>query len=643
MGRLNHDIKVSIVVAAYNAEAFVGRCLLSLLAQTEDGIEVILVDDGSSDDTLGVARGVARQDGRLRILAQAHQGVSAARNRGLQEVRGAYVAFVDADDYVHPQYVEMLLRALSDHPEAELALSPSVCTSAERDVSMSLLSADQLLVDGERLLRGLFVGMGRLSVTQCHVCHGKLFRRSLLSSLSFPVRYAVCEDAVFMCQVYQRTSQAVWVDARLYFWYQHAGSALHSGLTPGRIDSLLAYRECYELVAGERAEVRAACLRRLVAHGQWLRQVATGEERRAVERVARQAYGKMAGSAWRGLWREVVGCDGLNWRQRLELLLLPHSRRLRQRFFNSSRNAPESSAEELPPIGPAPEETNGVVSVVIPVYNMAPWLRECIDSVVAQKYRRLEIILVDDGSTDGSGAICEDYAARDSRIRVIHQANGGLSAARNAGLDVATGDYVLMPDGDDVLHPQFVSLARKALQQGDFPFAMVWAAEIRSAADFSSQPLASVPLRLLSQGAFVGGLTNRSAMGVNCHVAWNKLYRRATIANHRFEDTAAEDTLFHAQLAMDIKSVVVVDAPLYGWRQREGSLSHGRSHTTKQADRLLSLLRCMEVMPKGSRYATWFRECLSHDIPSVLALYQGTPLETYARQVVKKVKTSLKA
>lgn len=90
-----------------------------------------------------------------------------------------------------------------------------------------------------------------------------------------------------------------------------------------------------------------------------------------------------------------------------------------------------------------------LVTVIVPVYNVEPYLPQCLDSIVGQSYERLEILVVDDGSTDGSGALCDDYARRDSRVRVVHKPNGGLSHARNAALDAMTGDVVMMVDGDD--------------------------------------------------------------------------------------------------------------------------------------------------------------------------------------------------
>ena len=92
-----------------------------------------------------------------------------------------------------------------------------------------------------------------------------------------------------------------------------------------------------------------------------------------------------------------------------------------------------------------------MISVIVPVYNIADYLPRCLDSILNQTYKELEIILVDDGSTDGSGDVCDLYAERDSRIKVIHKENGGVSSARNVGLDIATGDYIGFVDGDDLL------------------------------------------------------------------------------------------------------------------------------------------------------------------------------------------------
>ncbi len=105
-----------------------------------------------------------------------------------------------------------------------------------------------------------------------------------------------------------------------------------------------------------------------------------------------------------------------------------------------------------------------MVSVIIPIYNVEKYLRECVDSVLAQTYTDLEIILVDDGSPDNCGAICDEYAARDSRIKVIHKKNGGLSDARNAGLKIARGEYIYFLDSDDYIRNDAVEKLVKSAE-----------------------------------------------------------------------------------------------------------------------------------------------------------------------------------
>lgn len=107
-----------------------------------------------------------------------------------------------------------------------------------------------------------------------------------------------------------------------------------------------------------------------------------------------------------------------------------------------------------------------LISIIIPIYNVEEYLERCIDSVVNQTYKNLEIILVDDGSPDRCGDICDTWALRDTRIKVIHKKNGGLSDARNAGMSLATGEFIAFVDSDDVVERQFRSVIEKVICYG---------------------------------------------------------------------------------------------------------------------------------------------------------------------------------
>ena len=117
-------------------------------------------------------------------------------------------------------------------------------------------------------------------------------------------------------------------------------------------------------------------------------------------------------------------------------------------------------------------ETGDLISVIVPVYNVAGYLDGCLGSIVAQTYPHLEILAIGDGSTDGSGAICDSWAQRDPRIRVVHQANGGVSAARNAGLVRATGEFVVFVDSDDTIDAAYAEKLHLSITQMDVPYVV---------------------------------------------------------------------------------------------------------------------------------------------------------------------------
>ena len=108
-----------------------------------------------------------------------------------------------------------------------------------------------------------------------------------------------------------------------------------------------------------------------------------------------------------------------------------------------------------------------LISVIVPIYNVKAYLDRCVESLLGQSHKNLEIFLVDDGSTDGCGKVCDRYAAQDPRITVIHKKNGGLSDARNAALDAAQGEYYAFVDGDDWVSPYYVENLHRALRKAD--------------------------------------------------------------------------------------------------------------------------------------------------------------------------------
>lgn len=207
-----------------------------------------------------------------------------------------------------------------------------------------------------------------------------------------------------------------------------------------------------------------------------------------------------------------------------------------------------------------------LVSVIVPVYNTKPYLEACVSSLAAQTHRNLQIILVDDGSTDGSGAICDDFARRDQRITVIHQRNAGVSAARNAGLDAVSGSYVFFLDSDDLLpetslETLFTLASPKTLVSGSMQ-------EFNGDGLLSGRGLA-LPNRSISAKEMLWLLFHQEELGYQGYLC-NKLFDNHVIQENklRFDPQIRynEDRLFLTQYLMHCTSAELCQELIYLYR-----------------------------------------------------------------------------
>ena len=210
-----------------------------------------------------------------------------------------------------------------------------------------------------------------------------------------------------------------------------------------------------------------------------------------------------------------------------------------------------------------------VISVIVPVYNVREYLPACADSIRAQTVRDYECILVDDGSTDGSGALCDELAAEDPRFRVVHKPNGGLSDARNAGLDAARGDFVSFVDADDLLPPRALE-ALAARSEADGLDVAVGNVELHDLATGERRLFA--PLSTPRPKGVLDELFNVSAC--------NKLYRRSVFATRRYEKGVKfEDVPVWADILFSGAKIGYVDETVYVYNvNREGSIVTTRDY-----------------------------------------------------------------
>lgn len=219
----------------------------------------------------------------------------------------------------------------------------------------------------------------------------------------------------------------------------------------------------------------------------------------------------------------------------------------------------------------------GKVSVIIPIYNVESYLRCCLNSILAQTFTEWELILVDDGSKDTCGSICDEYATKDGRIRVIHKPNGGLTSARNAGLAMASGEWVMYLDGDDWIEPEMLELL---LQKGEDTGADIVMGDFLFA-----YPDRDVPYRLPDWDDCKTTSLNRYITSVWTCV-WGGIHRRSLYEEHQLQSpqgvTYCEDFHLIVRLCYFARKVVNVHRPFYHYRQQEGSVMHNLNKKTER-------------------------------------------------------------
>ena len=223
-----------------------------------------------------------------------------------------------------------------------------------------------------------------------------------------------------------------------------------------------------------------------------------------------------------------------------------------------------------------------MISIIVPVYNVEKYLEACLDSILNSSFTDFELILVDDGSTDRSGAICDAYQDKDHRIAVIHQVNAGVSAARNAGLRVSSGEYITFVDSDDLVHPLMLEILMFAISSGDYDMSVVLNEQIsfEERSDYMARPieqLGKMEPVIMSQLEYTSLIflgDYRQNLGP-CH----KLFKRSLIFRPQksfveYRSIPAEDVEWLTRIYLRLNQMIKIPLKLYFYINRNDSLTH---------------------------------------------------------------------
>ena len=239
------------------------------------------------------------------------------------------------------------------------------------------------------------------------------------------------------------------------------------------------------------------------------------------------------------------------------------------------------SEENVKPVSSSAAEVAPYFSIIIPVFNIAPYLRECLDSVLIQTFTDWECICVDDGSADGSSAILDEYAAKDRRFKVVHKTNGGVSSARNVGLDIAKGDRIMFLDADDILRESALCDVANAVEKSsDIDFVVYYDVKFIDGASPEWHTVGEVE-------PYCCDLSKTIPDRLACVCVWGASYRRTVLDGVYFNDCVlGEDLVFFCEVLARAKKCCFLGKAEYANRLRIGSASRSNETYRKICDRI---------------------------------------------------------
>ena len=238
------------------------------------------------------------------------------------------------------------------------------------------------------------------------------------------------------------------------------------------------------------------------------------------------------------------------------------------------------------------------ISVIVPVYKVEEYITTCIDSIIAQTFGDLEIILVDDGSPDRCGEICEEYAKKDTRIKVIHKANGGLSDARNVGFEVSSGEYISFIDSDDYIHPTMLQKLYEACKKNDLKMAGCDFQYIFDNSDTVISGSTGITEVVSAEEFFLRIMDTHKFLEMT---AWNKLYHRSLFASGvRYpKGKLFEDQGTTYRFVFQNEKIAHVSEPLYSYRKQRAGAITSQNYSLREKDRIEMTSQMVEYVKKN--------------------------------------------
>ena len=510
----------------YNDGSLLEKSVNSVVQQTLDNVELICVNDGSTDNSLDVLNELAKKHDFIKVLSQENQGSGKARNKGIDEAEGEYIGFLDADDFLMDNDALERVYEIAKSNDADMVSGNMKVVDVDNNFSphkdLDYYTEDSVILPEEY---GIPWGFYKIIYKKDFLMKNKIYFPDLLRG----------QDPVFLAEALSKVDK-VYTVATDFYAYFYINGANQCNTYRKRLDHIKQFKYIFKYFEDSKFEKPKAEFKKKLF-------------------VFIDMMGTEGAEDTLSSIREVFS-DNQNLVKECE------------EYYASKYSGNIEMLNKLDLL------KNPKISVVVPVYNAEPFLKEAMESVLNQTFANFEMVCVNDGSTDNSLEMLNVFASNDERVKVISKPNGGCGSARNMALDNAKGDYIYFFDPDDYILPNAFEKLYKNAVNNDSDLVIFKIARFRDGepVDYSNP---GFDFDKVFKGADFDNFTfdyhDVKHYVLNASFApWSKLYKKEFLDrydNFRFDlDVAFDDTPFHVKSMIRAKKISFVPEYFYHYR-----------------------------------------------------------------------------
>ncbi len=553
--KIDYVPKVSVIIPVYNAEVYLRECLDSVINQTLREIEVICIDDGSTDSSLSILKEYAQKDPRVSVLQQENLHAGVARNAGIAVAQGEYIHFLDSDDWVDTDTYEKLTALITRHGVEVLKFCSFSYDNQKKEIVSSYFTDMRALQENDFEKSYSLNHDFKLLVRISDAPWSGIYLRYFLLKHNVRFDNLLCANDTsffYRCLLYARK---VYITKEKFVYYRINNISSLIGIRAHNFDcQIRQFFIILNIICSCRQNI-ISCVRQHLINSIYYRYL-TYIKNPYLESVCKDKIRTLIRDFNTHVCRDEINIEYLA-------------------YFDDIREEkmPEREGREMARIVAQNRlDFEPKVSVIIPVYNVEEFLKECLESVVNQTLRELEIICVDDASTDHSLEILKGYARENPQITIISNSKniGSPGAVKNLGLSYAKGAYIGFVDADDYIDTRYFEELFNLAVRHSADIAAVRTI-VRFSENNESKTVIPCTSNVLVTMAQKKELMIKS--GSNC----NKIYKRELLDTYHIrcyeKRNIAEDNYFSMVVMSVSEKIVLTDRVAYYYRRRKGSVT----------------------------------------------------------------------